>query len=460
MTVHQFEAGAAGAQGYAINWDTAETRVKELKAYLMNAPQVMNPERLQFLNEVYEEFQGEPVFYIRAKLLERVLLKKKIFLDGNPIVGTLTGTRAGVYAYPEWNVSWIKEEMQMAKMASLGQKMQNRLLGFIPEVWKRRMQSPLFSGRGPKVGYTNLYEALRLHRGSVFSPSEVAQGTPCVIYFPGCGGGLFYDRIGLSSIMLLLRAGFAVAVPPRHLCCGYPLLAAGMDTAFEDNLSHNRQYLSAMIRNLGKQGFEVAHLVTSCGTCLDGLERIGLTEQFTGLGQRDVLQLVLPLLKKEQLEHPLPPGTSLIYHASCHSEWAGIPAAKGQKQIVAALSNFSGAKVLLNGGCCGESGMGALTSPQIYNLLRSRKQISLQRTFAEIDGPEAQAGKSGTLPPVLVGCPSCKIGIGRCLINLHDKRPVLHVAEWVAGMMDGEDRRQSFRRRVNETRGDVRVVKG
>lgn len=121
MTVHQFEAGAAGAQGYAINWDTAETRVKELKAYLMNAPQVMDPERLQFLNEVYEEFQGEPVFYIRAKLLERVLLKKKIFLDGNPIVGTLTGTRAGVYAYPEWNISWIKEEMQMAKMASLGE---------------------------------------------------------------------------------------------------------------------------------------------------------------------------------------------------------------------------------------------------------------------------------------------------------------------------------------------------
>ena len=115
MTVHQFEDNAAkGAQGYAINWDTAEARVKDLKAYLMNAPQVMDPERLQFLNEVYEEFQGEPVFYIRAKLLERVLTKKKIFLDGNPIVGTLTGTRAGVYAYPEWNVAWIKEEMQMA----------------------------------------------------------------------------------------------------------------------------------------------------------------------------------------------------------------------------------------------------------------------------------------------------------------------------------------------------------
>ena len=62
MTVHQFEDNAAkGAQGYAINWDTAEARVKDLKAYLMNAPQVMDPERLQFLNEVYEEFQGTPI---------------------------------------------------------------------------------------------------------------------------------------------------------------------------------------------------------------------------------------------------------------------------------------------------------------------------------------------------------------------------------------------------------------
>nr|WP_321256582.1 glycyl radical protein [uncultured Pseudodesulfovibrio sp.] len=115
------DSSASPSMGYGIDWDTAEDRVKELKDFLMNAPQVMDPERLQFLNEVYEKYQGESTFYIRAKLFERVLTKKNIFLDGNPIVGTLTGVRAGVYAYPEWNVSWIKEEMQMAKMASLGE---------------------------------------------------------------------------------------------------------------------------------------------------------------------------------------------------------------------------------------------------------------------------------------------------------------------------------------------------
>jgi len=129
-------------KGYGINWDTAESRVKELKDFLLAAPQVMDPERLQCLLDVYDEFQGEPVVYIRAKLLERVLLRKKIFLDGNPIVGTLTGVRAGVYAYPEWNVSWIKEEMQMAKMASLGEmkipQETQELLEKTYKLWKGR----------------------------------------------------------------------------------------------------------------------------------------------------------------------------------------------------------------------------------------------------------------------------------------------------------------------------------
>lgn len=139
MTVHQFsENGASRGKGYAIDWTSTNARLKDLKEFLLNAPQVMDPERLQFLDEVYDEFAGEPVYYIRAKLLERVLLKKNIFLDGNPIVGTLTGTRAGVYAYPEWNVSWIKEEMQMAKMASLGEmKIPQETADLLEKTYKR-----------------------------------------------------------------------------------------------------------------------------------------------------------------------------------------------------------------------------------------------------------------------------------------------------------------------------------
>ncbi|MDR1776651.1 MAG: glycyl radical protein [Desulfovibrio sp.] len=105
----------------AINWSTAEQRIKAHKAFLMDAPQKMDPQRLQFLMEVYEEHKGESNVMLRARVLERVLTRKDIFLDGNPVVGTMTGVRAGVYPYPEWQVNWIKDELDMVKMSSLGE---------------------------------------------------------------------------------------------------------------------------------------------------------------------------------------------------------------------------------------------------------------------------------------------------------------------------------------------------
>lgn len=361
---------------------------------------------------------------------------------------------AGGHPLKDKVLDWVVKDIptrvpKLAKLASVGQKMQNRFLGFVPAVWRRRMQSPMFSGPGPKMGYTNLYESLKIQRGHVFAPAEPVQGMPMAVYFPGCGGGLFYDRIGLSSVMLLLEAGFAVVVPPRHLCCGYPLLAAGLDTQFEDNLVQNSQYLASMIRTMEQQGFSVRQLVTSCPTCLDALRRANLQEQFPDLVQSDILQLTLPVLmgRREGRTAPLPAGTRLLYHGSCHCPWNGVHTVKGHRQLMDAVGAFSGAKIVLSEGCCGESGMGSITSPEIYNPLREEKQRQLAMGM----------GDSYT-DAILVGCPSCKIGIGRCLLNMKRRNHVLHVAEFVAGLIDGEDRRQGFRRRVGETKGEVRVV--
>ena len=142
-----------------------------------------------------------------------------------------------------------------------------------------------------------------------------------------------------------------------------------------------------------------------------------------------------------------PEGKNLIYHGACHCEWADVHKIKGQKQLVKALGDFSGLTVSLNPGCCGESGMGAMTSPQIYNLLRSRKQDRLGQAFAD--------GYDG---PVVVGCPSCKIGIARSLIKMHDKRPVLCGRNGWPGPLDGEDRRAEFPQKANESRGEIRVI--
>ena len=37
------------ANGYAINWNTVDQRIKDAKEFLMTAPQVLDPQRLQFL---------------------------------------------------------------------------------------------------------------------------------------------------------------------------------------------------------------------------------------------------------------------------------------------------------------------------------------------------------------------------------------------------------------------------
>lgn len=124
----------------AINWDTADQRIKAHKAFLMDAPQKMDPQRLQFLMEVYEEYKSESNVMLRARLLERVLTRKNIFLDDNPVVGTMTGIRAGVYPYPEWQVNWIKDELDMVKMSSLGEldipKETQDLLKQVHKQWK------------------------------------------------------------------------------------------------------------------------------------------------------------------------------------------------------------------------------------------------------------------------------------------------------------------------------------
>ena len=109
--------------GYAIDWSDLEQRIQDQKAALLDTSQNMDPERLKFLVETYDECKGESVFITRAKLFEKVLNNKKIYLDGNPIVGSLAGGRAMIYAYPEWQCNWVKDDLDTEKLAlsSLGE---------------------------------------------------------------------------------------------------------------------------------------------------------------------------------------------------------------------------------------------------------------------------------------------------------------------------------------------------
>ena len=84
-------------------------RVKREKEELLSAPGRIDTERIKFLLEVYKETEGLPQVIRRAKLFDKLCSEKSIFIDGNPIVGTLTQYKYGGYIFPEIGCRWMKK---------------------------------------------------------------------------------------------------------------------------------------------------------------------------------------------------------------------------------------------------------------------------------------------------------------------------------------------------------------
>ena len=315
-----------------------------------------------------------------------------------------------------------------AKAASIGQSVQNKALGLIPSRWRQRFQHPLIAGPGPVTGYVNLAETLALDRGSIFLPAPRQSGRrEAVFYFPGCGAGLFFRSIGLAGLTLILRAGMGVAIPREHLCCGYPLLVSGCEEAFTTNQARNLFAFKKLIDEAKAENVFLRTVLTACGSCRDGLEHyeldLALREKLRHLDVVQYLCEIMPLLPPD----PSANDRELLYHASCHAEWTGMPAAKAPEEYRRNLAGYTGRPVRLSPLCCGESGLGALTSPEIYEKLRARKEEQLGKDL----------GGYGAVDPILVGCPSCKVGITRSLLRMKRQQPVLHTLEFLAARLYG-----------------------
>lgn len=364
--------------------------------------------------------------------------------------GYLQGKSAGGHPFKNRLLHYLAESPasrlpRAAKFLAMAQNVQNKAVGLIPSVWRQRAQSPLFQGQGASLDLQNLAEALHLHKGGSFTPSgasQAVQNKETVLYFPGCGAGLFFRSIGLAAIWLLLESDCQVILPESHLCCGYPLLSSGYEKAFQANREQNINVMNRLLNKARSQGFSVSRLITACGSCREGLRDYNLTPG-TGpaLIQQDMLQFVLQRLEQKMSGRVSAQG-EILYHASCHSEWAGVDLVKSGKIYAQALGKYLNAPVRISPHCCGESGLGAMTSPAIYNKLRRRKIDQLREDMEHGDS----AG------PILVGCPSCRIGLTRCLNELGKPRDVVHAVEYLAGLLAGKDWKQKARARILESR--------
>ena len=94
-------------------------RVRNLRQSLVETRPNLSCERLHYLRESYEETEGQPTVIRRAKCFEKYLEGMTIFIDENPIVGTLTRYRAGVQPFPEWSCKWMLKDADIS--SSLGE---------------------------------------------------------------------------------------------------------------------------------------------------------------------------------------------------------------------------------------------------------------------------------------------------------------------------------------------------
>jgi len=82
------------------------------KNRLLNEQVVVDVERVKVLTDVYRETDGEPHLIRRAKFFERLLREKTIFIDENPIIGSVANRPNAVYPTPEFSCRWMKRELE------------------------------------------------------------------------------------------------------------------------------------------------------------------------------------------------------------------------------------------------------------------------------------------------------------------------------------------------------------
>jgi len=101
----------AQVENYVVNNNPKvdEARVKKLKTQVLETQQKLDTERLKVLRDVYRETEGLPQITRRAKVLERLLTTKGLYIDENIFVGSMGSSPMALYSYPEWSFGWMKK---------------------------------------------------------------------------------------------------------------------------------------------------------------------------------------------------------------------------------------------------------------------------------------------------------------------------------------------------------------
>jgi glycolate oxidase iron-sulfur subunit len=221
-----------------------------------------------------------------------------------------------------------------------------------------------------------------------------------VALFTGCTVDFLYPSMGISFIQALNSLGFEVVLPKGEVCCGAPLLSAG--------LREETKYLAK--KNLDAfSKLQVDAVISLCPTCahfirdvyqdLMGEGIMNATDISKFLSGSDLICRLNPLEEDRG---------KVIYHDPCHS--------------VNYLSSFEEPRLILNAlgvgliepaerGCCGKGGVVRLIHDHVA------KAITEKRVRA-YEGADM----------VVTSCPNCVLQFESMIGN----RPVKHIIELIA----------------------------
>ncbi len=184
MTTKETVPGASTAR---VKADRA--RIDRLKEQLLSTPQTLDNERVRIMAEVYEGTAGYQQILRRAKFFEKVIERKKLYIDENLFVGSMASSVNAVYTYPEWNVEWMKQEKTVEKSKTPEDRKANEWALAYWDKWALRPRADEVFIK--KYGFDP---------DPVYKAGLIAE----FMSWPGGGGNLNYPRVyneGLASII-------------------------------------------------------------------------------------------------------------------------------------------------------------------------------------------------------------------------------------------------------------------
>ena len=304
-----------------------------------------------------------------------------------------------------FSLGWLKRQKTAPRATTAKPEIREQIIHFINRPLPRHV--PIKTARA----LLNIEDSTTV---PIIRNPQISDEAEAVFYFPGCGSERLFSQIGLATQAMLWHVGVQTVLPPGYLCCGYPQTAGGNKDKGDKITMDNRVLFHRVANTLNY--LDIKTVVVSCGTCYDQLKDYHFDKIFPGCRILDIHEYLLEKgLKLNGVK-----GRQYLYHDPCHTPIKTT-------QPIKVVNELMGQNVPLSDRCCGESGMFAVSRPDIATQVRFRKQEEIEKGKARL--PQGEPVK------ILTSCPACLQGLSRYTddANIKADYVVIEMAKHILG---------------------------